>query len=41
MSCKFKLVEKKHPLTRLEASKSGIKYVFHDLLDDPSKLSFR
>ena len=37
MSCKFELVEKKHPLTRLEASKSGIKDVFNDLLDKPSK----
>ena len=34
MSYKVELIEKKYPLIWLEASKSGIKDLFNDLLDE-------
>ena len=34
MTCKVELIDKKDPLTQLEASKSTIKDLFNDLLDE-------
>ena len=34
MSCKVEIVEKKDPLIQLEASKSSIKDLFKNLLDE-------
>ena len=34
MSYRFELIEKEDPLIQLEASKSSIKYLFNDLLDE-------
>ena len=38
MSCKAELVEKKDPITQLEASKSSIKDLFSDLLNEAKGL---
>ena len=38
MSCKAELVEKKDPITQLEASKSSIKDLFSDLLNETKGL---
>ena len=38
MSYKVKLVEKKDPIKQLEASKSSIKNLFNDLLDETKRL---
>ena len=34
MTCKVELIDKKDPLTQLEVSKSTIKDLFNDLLDE-------
>ena len=39
MSYKVKLVEKRDPVKQLEASKSSIKNLFNDLLDETKVLS--
>ena len=34
MSCKVEIIERKDPIVQLEASKSSIKYLFNDLLNE-------
>ena len=41
MSCKVELVEKKDPLIQLEASKSSIKDLFNDLLDETKGFKYQ
>ena len=41
MSCKVELVEKKDPLIQLEASKSSIKGLFNDLLDETKGFKYQ
>ena len=41
MSYKVELVEKKHPLKQLEASKSSIKDLFKDILNETNVLSIK
>ena len=41
MSCKVELVEKKDPLTQLEASKSSIKDFCNDLLDETNGFKYQ
>ena len=41
MSYKVKLVEKKDPLIQLEASKSSIKDLFNDLLDETKGFKYQ
>ena len=41
MSCKVELVEKKDPLIQLEASKSSIKDLFNDLLDESKGFKYQ
>ena len=41
MSCKVELVEKKEPLIQLEASKSSIKDLFSDLLDETKGFEYQ
>ena len=41
MSYKVELIEKKDPLIHIEASKSSIKDLFNDLLDDAKGLSIK
>ena len=41
MSYKVKLVEKKDPLIQLEASKSSIKYLLNNLLDEAKGLCIK
>ena len=41
MSYKVELVEKKHPLIQLEASKSNIKNLFNDLLDETKGFKYQ
>ena len=41
MSCKVKLVEKKDPIEQLEASKSSIKDLFSDLLNETKGFKYQ
>ena len=41
VSCKVELVEKKDPLIQLEASKSSIKDLFNDLLDETKGFKYQ
>ena len=41
MSCKVNLIEKKDPLIQLEASKSSIKDLFNDLLDETKGFKYQ
>ena len=41
MSCKVKLVEKKNPIKQLEASKSSIKDLFSDLLNETKGFKYQ
>ena len=37
MSYRFELIEKEDPLIQLEGSKSSMKYLFNDLLDEKKR----
>ena len=41
MACKAKLIDKKDPLLQLEASKSSIKDLLNDLLDETNGFKFQ
>ena len=41
MTCKVELIGKKDPLTQLEASKSTIKDLFNDLLDETKGFKYQ
>ena len=41
MSYRFELVEKEDPLIQLETSKSIIKYLFNDLLDEKKGFKYQ
>ena len=41
MGCKVELIEKKNPLIHLEASKSGIKDLLNDLLDETKGVKYQ
>ena len=41
MSYRFELVEKEDPLIQLETSKSSIKYLFNDLLDEKKGFKYQ
>ena len=41
MTCKVGLIDKKDPLTRLEASKSTIKDLFNDPLDETKGFKYQ
>ena len=41
MTCKAELIDKKDSFSQLEASKSSIKYLFHDLLDEAKGLRYQ
>ena len=41
MTCKVELIDKKDPLTQLEASKSTIKDLFNDLLDETKGFKYQ
>ena len=41
MSYKVELIGKKHPIEQLEASKSSIKYLFNDLLNETKGFKYQ
>ena len=41
MTCKAELIDKKDSFSQLEASKSSIKYLFHDLLDEAKGFKYQ
>ena len=41
MSYRFELAEKEDPLIQLETSKSSIKYLFNDLLDEKKGFKYQ
>ena len=41
MTCKVELINKKDPLSQLEASNSSIKDLFHDLLDEKKGFKYQ
>ena len=41
MSCKVEIIGKKDPIKQLEASKSSIKGLFNDLLNETKGLKYR